>query len=150
VRRKGSISGTYRGWYFRSLKELSYAVKLDKEGRKWRSAENKEFLVEYLDLKGKKRRHWPDFFVDDCIIVEVKPTSKMQQKLVLKKSEAMRAFCLEKGYTYEIISPRRIQKTTLKKMYDTGLILIDGFCLKKFNAFLNKKSKMEVKNESIF
>jgi hypothetical protein len=137
------------GWFFRSLKELSYALHLNKCGIPWKSAEVAELTVEYVDLYGKTRKHYADFFVDGHIIVEVKPRRHQKGKLVQLKAEAMKAFCAKKGYVYNMVAPRRVNKAELKELYEKGLVtftdeckgLIDGYLQGRFRRPRKSKGK---------
>lgn len=70
-------SGWYKGWFFRSLRELSYVIMiLEKNGSDWRSAESKELRMKYV-IDGISRTYFADFLVDGSILVEVKPKKLM-------------------------------------------------------------------------
>jgi hypothetical protein len=71
-------SGWYNGYHFRSLLELSYIKFLIDSGIKFKSAETKEYMVEYM-LEGIERTYWPDFVVDGDII-EIKPARLVNTK----------------------------------------------------------------------
>jgi len=48
-------SGWYKGWYFRSLKELSYMINIiERFHLKWENGEQKKYRIEYKDWKGLK------------------------------------------------------------------------------------------------
>jgi transposase len=93
--------GWYKGFYFRSLRELSYVINLDKNHTEWISCENKNFVIEYNFLNGK-RTYRPDFFVKNCVI-EIKPTRLHKTPLIAAKTDAAIKFCKEKGYKFAII-----------------------------------------------
>ena len=140
-RKPFSFRGWYKGWYFRSLKELSLAVKWDEEGVKWTTAETDKYSVFYTDLYGKRKKHYADFFVDDHIIVECKPRKKHNQKTVQLKATAMKQFCDANGYEYQMLSPRRMDKRKLKKLIDAGIVVIEEHLRLKFEAYMNRKKK---------
>ncbi|HUS51721.1 MAG TPA: NUMOD3 domain-containing DNA-binding protein, partial [Candidatus Paceibacterota bacterium] len=42
-------SGWYKGWFFRSLRELSYMIKeIETKNKKWRTAETKDLKIKYV------------------------------------------------------------------------------------------------------
>lgn len=137
--RRFSFKGYYKGWFFRSLKELSYALLCEKNGLTWRGAETAEFTVEYIDLYGKKRKHYPDFFVDEHIVVEVKPRRHQKGKLVQLKAEAMKAFCASKGYTYMMVSPRKVNKEELEQLIKNNKITFTDECDSKIGTYLKRR-----------
>ena len=52
-------SGWYKNYFFKSLKELSFILTLEKENIKYESAEVKKFKIEYINWEGKKRNYYP-------------------------------------------------------------------------------------------
>ena len=138
-RKRFSFSGWYKGWFFRSLKELSYALLCEKNNVKWKGAETDEFSVFYTDLYGKRRKHYPDFFVDDHIVVEVKPKKHQKGKLVQLKATAMREFCATKGYTYMMVSPRKVSKAELTKLIEKNLVTFTDDCKGYIEGYLKRR-----------
>jgi len=70
-------SGKYKGYHFRSLLELSYIKHLIDNNINFKSAENKEFAVKYINSKGNTRKYYPDFYlIDENKIIEIKPKFK--------------------------------------------------------------------------
>jgi len=139
ARRRFSFKGWYKGWFFRSLKELSYALLCEKNKVEWESAETSEFAVPYTDIYGKKRRYYPDFFIDNHIIVEVKPTKHQKGKLVQLKAQAMKEFCDAKGYTYMMVSPRKVSKVELEELIKKKSITFTDECKNKITDYLAKR-----------
>ena len=137
--RRFSFKGWYKGWFFRSLKELSYVLLCEKNGLKWRTAETDEFSVTYTDLYGKKKKHWADLFVDDHIIVEVKPIKHQKGKTVQLKAEAMKKFCEEKGYTYMMVAPRKVSKQDLQDLIKNDMIQFTDDCKDKVSQYLKRR-----------
>ena len=67
-------SGWYKGYYFRSLLELSYLVYLIDNNIKFEHAEHKKYAVKYLNFEGKERNYFPDFYIfENDEIIEIKP-----------------------------------------------------------------------------
>lgn len=138
-------SGWYNGTFFKSLKELSFMLDLEKNGFKIQSAEKKKFRIEYIDWDGKKRNYYPDFFIEETkSIVECKPTHFFRSKNVLCKKIAAENFCNLNGYKYILIDPEKITDEKILYLYKNGnLKFIDRYELKfqeKFYKQLNEEN----------
>jgi hypothetical protein len=100
----GGWSGWYKGWFFRSLRELVYMITvIEREGHSWVSAEKKALRVGYIDEGGQARNYYADFFLDGKVLVEIKPeplTKTIRNKL---KAVAAEKFCKGRGYEYRIV-----------------------------------------------
>ena len=67
-------SGWYKGWYFRSLLELSFMINvIERFNMPWISAENQTYKISYVDTNLKQRNYYADFIIDNKYIVECKP-----------------------------------------------------------------------------
>jgi len=141
VKARFSFKGYYKQWYFRSLKELSFALLCEKNHQTWESAEVPELSVTYIDVYGKVRTHWADFLVDKKTIVEIKPRAHQKGKTVQAKAEAMKQFCQEKGYRYMMVSPRKVSVLELKKLLESGEVILDKNCEKYVDNYIKNRSK---------
>lgn len=109
-------SGWYKGWYFRSLKELSFMINyIERFGFKWETGENKKYQIKYTDNE-KERNYYPDFLIDQKYLVEVKPKKLWNSRYVKLKKEAAIKFCEERGLKYKLIDPMIISKEKLMKI----------------------------------
>lgn len=114
-------SGWYKGWYFRSLRELSYVVKvLEAGGLSWRSAETNDLRVEYIDPLGASRSYHPDFLVEEKLLVECKPKRLWNTPLVIAKSKAAKERATALGLEYVLIDPERLTDEELRRLHDAG------------------------------
>ena len=96
--------GRYNGVYFRSLNELSFMIYLDNKNISWKSAENKNYCVIYYDsTKKKDRRYYPDFIVENRLIVEIKPKDFWKSNEVRCKAEAAKTHFEKYNLLYKII-----------------------------------------------
>lgn len=123
---QGSGNG-WSGWYmehfFRSLIELSYMVEfLSASGTIWQSAETKEFKIEYTDVSGQIRNYFPDFFVNNKYLVEIKPKRLFKSESVKLKKQAAEKWCLENGYEYLLIEPKKLSNDKIMELYNAGEI----------------------------
>jgi hypothetical protein len=124
-------SGWYKGWYFRSLKELSYVILvIEANGCKWRSAESKDLRVSYI-ANGVDKTYFADFLVDEKILVEVKPKKLMNSWLNSLKRDAALRFCKERGYSYRMVDVRTLEERDVIGLYRSGTIhFIDRYDVK--------------------
>ncbi len=113
-------SGWYKGWYFRSLKELSYVVNvLEVNGDVWQSAESAKIKIPYLNWEGTQRTYIPDFIVNSNLLVEVKPTKLKSSISVRSKQVAAELFVKERGWTYVIVDSPPITNEQIQALHDT-------------------------------
>ena len=111
-------SGWYKGWYFRSLKELSYLINvIEKNKWKWVSAETNDLKIPYTDWKGNRRTYRADFLVEGKYLIEVKPTKLKSSVSVQTKSTAAKKFCKSRGLEYKIEDVETLSNDILKYMY---------------------------------
>lgn len=115
-------SGWYMGNYFRSTYELNYIVNFLPSYKIWESAENNKFRIEYTDASGKIRNYYPDFFVDNKFLIEIKPAYKQSEANVLIKKKAAEEWCLIYGYEYMMIDPGPIEIDIMLELYDLKIV----------------------------
>lgn len=143
---KGSgngISGWYKGWFFRSLRELSYMVNvIEKEGHKWRSLDNtSDFRIKYLDKDGHERSYCPDFLIDDNIIVEIKPKKLQELDLVVRKQNAAIMYCKSRNMRHIITDVEIMDFSIIKSMVESGEIRFTEKSLVKFKKYQEKHQR---------
>jgi hypothetical protein len=133
-------SGWYKGWFFRSLRELSYMINvIEKKQLKWKSAE-KNINIKYLDYLGNNRTYRPDFLINDKILVEVKPKKLMETPNNRLKKIAAIKFCEDNNLEYKMVDVKIIAKENLIKMHNDNLI---RFIDKWESVFQNKYLKRD-------
>jgi hypothetical protein len=115
-------SGWYKGWYFRSLRELSCAISLDAANRQWISAEESSISIYYKDCQGKERTYYADFLVDGCELIEVKPERLHRTPLVLAKQDAAIKYCEARGWKYVLIDPQPLTHAVVRELHQSGTI----------------------------
>ncbi len=112
-------SGWYREFFFRSLKELSYIVDLDKKRITWTTAEN--IRIKYVSWDGVERNYLPDFVVGN-LLIEIKPTRLMSSKIVMLKQAAAEHYCAENSMIYSVIDPVVLSHEEIKTLRLTKVI----------------------------
>lgn len=116
-------SGWYKGWYFRSLRELSYMInKIEKNNWEWVSAESKKFAIPYKDWNGTSRNYFPDFFINDKVLTEIKPVRLKNALTNSLKREAAQKFCKKNGYEYKEVDPKKLTDDDIINLYRSDLI----------------------------
>jgi hypothetical protein len=110
-------SGWYKNWFFRSLRELSYMIKvIEKDNLNWKTPD-KTFKISYIDYNGKNRTYFPDFIINETKIVEIKPIKLQKSPKVIAKQKAAEIFCCENSLTYEMIDPDILSDDEILKLY---------------------------------
>lgn len=137
---KGSgngISGWYKGWYFRSLRELSYMINvIEKEGHKWRSLDNtSDFRIKYIDTNGHERSYCPDFLIDDKAIIEIKPKKLQELDNVVRKENAAILFCQTRKLTYVKTDIEIMDFSILSSMIENKTITLTEKSFLKYEKF---------------
>jgi len=131
--------GWCNGWFFRSLRELSYVINiLEVKKLAWKSAEGIRIL--YIDHKGHDRTYTPDFLVENHILVEIKP--KRLKKLwdnQLKKIAAVK-YCKEHGLVYKMFDVRRNRLTIdqLIDLVEKKTIKLTDKSIQKLNNYIDE------------
>jgi len=96
-------SGWYKGWFFRSLKELSYMIYvIERFNLKWETGENAKYKIYYIDYKNNKRTYHPDFLINEKYLVEIKPKNLWNSNSVKRKKEAAETWCKEHNFIYKL------------------------------------------------
>jgi hypothetical protein len=119
-------SGWYKGWYFRSLKELSFMINfIEKQRLNWVTAEKKEYRIPYKDpINGHERTYVCDFLIDN-ILVEVKPYKLKGTIRNKAKAAAAIEWCNTKNLKYQIYTERDFKlltKDEIATLYETKQI----------------------------
>lgn len=110
-------SGWYKGWFFRSLRELAYIIEVAEcSDVVWKSAES--IKIPYISWKGEKRTYSPDFLINGNKLVEVKPYKLKSSLTVRLKQKAAEDFCKKLDWTYEIIDPPKLGNDKIKLLYE--------------------------------
>ncbi len=116
-------SGWYKGWFFRSLRELSYVINfIEPNNKKWISGEAAKIRIPYVDWKGFQRNYTPDFLIDDYLIIEIKPQKLQKTPQVRLKELAAIEYCKNNNMKYEMKDPTPLDDDIIKKLYHEGTI----------------------------
>lgn len=116
-------SGWYKGWYFRSLLELSYMIfVIERFNIKWESGEKKKNRIEYY-INNKKRNYFPDFIINDKYVVECKPKKLWNTEINKLKFKYADEYCKSNNMIMKITDCSKINKEELISLYKSGYIV---------------------------
>lgn len=127
-------SGWYNGIYFRSLRELSLLYYLIRNNINFVTTENKKYAIKYIDIDGKERNYFPDYLINNKILVEVKPRKLLKSDNNKLKFDAAFKYCLDNNLKYKITEPKIIDKKILIDLFLSGKITF----IKKYNERMLK------------
>lgn len=133
--------GWYKGWFFRSLMELSYMILvIERFNIPWKSGECKEYMIKYINYDGKERNYFPDFILNEKYIVEIKPISLIDTPKVNIKKKYATNFCNKNNLIYKLRNINSLNMEQIMKLHDSGLIkFIDRYELKYKKYIQNEK-----------
>jgi len=118
-------SGWYKGWFFRSLLELSYMINIiERFNLEWYSAETKNYKIPYIGDNNQQRTYSADFIIADKYIVEIKPKSLHNSKQVLLKKKFAEKWCEDKNMIYKITYCRKLTDDEIFKLIETEEIIL--------------------------
>lgn len=127
-------SGWYKGWYFRSLLELSFMINVI-ERFKFIWSNGEKIKIPYFDPLGKQRNYFPDFLLNNKYLVEIKPNKLKYTPLVMSKKQAAIEYCLSKGLVYKTITPKKLTTTQIVELYKNKTLVF----LPKYEKLLKEK-----------
>ena len=112
-------SGWYKGWFFRSLRELSYMINvIEKEGLEWETGEQKKLRISYVQYNGKNSNYFADFLLEGTRLIEIKPKALHSSVVVTLKKAAAEQFCVSRGWTYELIDPEVLNEEEIFSLHE--------------------------------
>lgn len=117
-------SGWYKGWFFRSIHELSFMINvIERFNFKWVTGEKKEHIIQYYDFNNKLKNYFPDFILNEKYVVEIKPKRLFNSFVVKSKSKAAKEYCHKHGLKFKLICPNIIKTEIIKSKIENGEIV---------------------------
>jgi len=134
-------SGWYKGWYFRSLIELSYVINvIEKYNLNWKTGESKEYKITF-EHKGKTKNYFPDFIINDKYMVECKPRKLWFTEIVSKKKIEAEKFCERRGLIYKLRDVKKLTDDEIFNLYESGeIVWIERYKEKFLDRIKKQKS----------
>lgn len=116
------ICGWYKGWFFRSLLELSYMISvIERFNLKWENGESEKYKIFY-NQDGVNKNYFPDFVIGNKYIVECKPKQLWLTSKNIIKFEFAKKYCEENGYIFKVRDLPKIKKPDLLLLINSGLV----------------------------
>ena len=110
-------SGWYKGWYFRSILELSYMVNIiEKFNLKWENAESKKLTIPYT-IDNINRTYRADFLINNKYLIDCKPKKLHNSYQNTFKKEAAIKFCNERGYIFKFSQIPKLSTEKIINLY---------------------------------
>jgi hypothetical protein len=132
-------SGWYKGWYFRSILELSYMISIiERFNICWESAE-KQFLTCKYTIDGINRTYRADFLLNSKYLIDCKPKKLQRSRENTLKRNAMEEFCKSKGLIFKYTDITRLTISEIERLYDNKEIKFLERYERKFEEFRKKK-----------
>ena len=126
-------SGWYKGWYFRSIYELSYMINIIERFKlEWKPAESKKYMVPYKYFDGRNRTYMADFIISNKYMVECKPRKRWNSKVVQLKKNAAVIFCNDNNLIYKMVECNRLSRNEIIDVYNSGDLIFTDRYDKKF------------------
>lgn len=113
-------SGWYKGFYFRSLRELSFLIVFLPLNIVI-SAESNLYKIPYIDPLNQPRNYFPDYILNNKYIIEIKPKKLWHSPTIVSKSEAAIKYCINNKLIYKLYDPT-IKTKLIKREYSLGEI----------------------------
>jgi hypothetical protein len=118
------ICGWYKGWFFRSLLELSYVVSvIERFNLDWENGESEKYKISY-EIDGAKRNYFPDFVIGGKYMVECKPKKLWEIKINKIKFKFAKEFCNKNGLIFKITDISKIKKPYLLELISIGDVVL--------------------------
>lgn len=132
-------SGWYKGWFFRSLLELSYMVNvIERFNLKWSSAETSNYKIPYIGDNNQERTYTADFIIANKYVVEIKPKNLHNSKQVLFKKKFAEKWCEDNSMVYKITYCKKLTDEEILKLIETGEIVLTKRYKDKFDEKYKK------------
>lgn len=132
-------SGWYKGWYFRSILELSYMINvIERFGLNWEEGERGRYKIKYIDNKSVERTYTPDFIISGKYMIEIKPKKLWGQIDVQLKAAAANEFCISNSMIYKMTFCSKISDQEIKELVETDKLIFIERYKNKYNERYNK------------
>jgi hypothetical protein len=129
------LSGWYKNFFFRSLRELNYILLCEKQNLSIKSAEIKEFRIALPTGKN----YFADFIIPGKLI-ECKPKALWNLEINLIKQKAAQSFCKKLGLSFEIIDPGTPDQKILNSLFKNKEIQFTKLSERKYKEYVKINS----------
>jgi hypothetical protein len=116
------ICGWYKGWFFRSLLELSYMIYvIERFNLIWENGESEKYKISYTQ-DGISKNYFPDFVINGTYIVECKPKKLWTNSKNSLKFESAEKYCEKNNYFFKVRDIPKLKKSELLSLINSGLV----------------------------
>jgi hypothetical protein len=118
------ICGWYKGWFFRSLLELSYMIfVIERFNLSWESGETEKYKIEY-NIDGINKNYFPDFVINEKYVIECKPIKLWKTKINEVKFKFAKDFCEKNNLIFKIKDIHKLKKSELVNLISNGDVVL--------------------------
>jgi hypothetical protein len=118
------ICGWYKGWFFRSLLELSYMIfVIERFNLSWESGEIEKYKIPY-NFDGINKNYFPDFVINEKYVIECKPKKLWKIKINEVKFKFAKDFCDKNNLIFKIKDVTKLKKPELFNLISNGDVVL--------------------------
>ncbi len=118
------ICGWYKGWFFRSLLELSYMVfVIERFNLSWESGEIEKYKIKY-NIDGVNKNYFPDFVINEKYVIECKPKKLWKININEVKFKFAKDFCDKNNLIFKIKDITKLKKPELLNLISNGDVVL--------------------------
>ena len=118
------ICGWYKGWFFRSLLELSYMIfVIERFNLDWESGESEKYKIKY-NIDGVNKNYFPDFVINEKYVIECKPKKLWKLKINEVKFKFAKDFCDKNNLIFKIKDIIKLKKPELFNLISNGDVVL--------------------------
>jgi hypothetical protein len=118
------ICGWYKGWFFRSLLELSYMIfVIERFNLSWESGEIEKYKIPY-NFDGINKNYFPDFVINEKYVIECKPKKLWKIKINEVKFKFAKDFCDKNNLIFKIKDVSKLKKIELFNLISNGDVIL--------------------------
>jgi len=94
--------------YYQSSYEKLF-LKFCESSNKITALQKPNFVVSYIDSAGKDRNYFPDFVINQRVVIEIKPQSLLSVGNNKLKIDNGRKYCNDNGYKYMVVTEKELK-----------------------------------------
>ena len=118
------ICGWYKGWFFRSLLELSYMILvIERFNLDWEAGESEKYKIKY-EVDGVNKNYFPDFVINEKYVIECKPKKLWKIKINEVKFKFAKDFCDKNNLIFKIKDITKLKKPELLNLISNGDVVL--------------------------
>jgi len=129
----------YKGFFFRSLNELSYFIQIiERFNLPWESAEKKKYKIPYTK-NNEKRNYFADFLIANKYLIECKPKKLWNTYENKLKKEAAIEYCEKRSWKYKMVEIEKLKIEKVIELYQNKILTFLPKYEEKFKKYVESK-----------